>query len=223
MRTFLNKKSRNRVFLHILFWAISFYILLNHFTISSRILLVDYVFTALFHISIVLVVYLNLYVIIPGFLKKQGYWKYIVLLILLYFLFYGLHIFTFDYLSGILFPGYYLIVFYDHIELLKYFAIYIGLTTVFLLLQSWFELAESRKALIEQEKEMVQHELKALKAQVNPHFLFNSLNSIYSLALKNSDQTPEVILKLSFVLRYMIYESMEEKVPLQKELEFLNH
>jgi LytS/YehU family sensor histidine kinase len=130
-------------------------------------------------------------------------------------------VFTFDVLSEILFPGYYLITFYGYIELVKYFVIYIGLTTLFMLSKYWFQLLESRKKLAETEKEKIQNELIALKAQVNPHFLFNSLNTIYSLALKQSKETPYVILKLSNVLRYMIYESNEKLVDLEKEMEFI--
>jgi len=223
MFNMLKKIVQNRLFLHSLFWIISFYILLQHFSISSEISLVDYIFTALFHASIITTVYINLYILIPRFLDKQHYLIYILSLVVLFVLYYGLHIFTFDVLSEILFPGYYLITFYDYFELLKYFIIYIGLTTLFMLSKYWFELLESKKILAESEKEKFQNELKALKAQVNPHFLFNSLNTIYSLALNNAKDTPSVILKLSNVLRYMIYESNERLVNLEKELDFISN
>jgi LytS/YehU family sensor histidine kinase len=102
-------------------------------------------------------------------------------------------------------------------------VVYLGLTTLFILSKSWIDLADSKKELAEKEKELIQNELKALKAQVNPHFLFNSLNSIYSLSLHKSNHTPEVILKLSNVLRYMIYESNEQDVELQKEIDFIKN
>lgn len=214
---------RNRYILHTLFWALSFYILLQHFSISNKITTVDQLFTALFHISIVCAVYINLNFLIPRFLNKQNYLKYILSLVILFGLFYGIHIFTFDVLSELIFPNYYLIVFYDYIELLKYFLVYLGLTSIFVLSKSWIDLAESKKELSEKEKELIHNELKALKAQVNPHFLFNSLNSIYSLTLQKSDQAPEVILKLSNVMRYMIYEATEQKVPLEKEIDFIKN
>jgi sensor histidine kinase YesM len=217
----MGKMYRNRLILHSLFWIISFYILLHHFSISSEITPVDYIFTALFHLSIVVSVYINLYFLIPNFLNRQRYPIYVFSLIVLFLVFYGLHALTFEILSDIFFPGYYLITFYDYIELLKYFVIYTGLTTLFILSKYWFELLDSKKKLAEAEKEKIQHELKSLKAQVNPHFLFNSLNTIYSLALKKSDKSAEVILKLADVLRYMIYESNAEKVELQKELDFI--
>lgn len=62
-----------------------------------------------------------------------------------------------------------------------------------------------------------------LKAQLNPHFLFNTLNNLYGLALKKDDSTPEVILNLSEIMSYTLYESNSEKVPLQKELAFLKN
>lgn len=217
------KIVQNRVFLHTLFWAISFYILLQHFSISQKVTIIDYLFTALFHISILCAVYINLYFLIPKFLNEQNYLKYIFSLIALFGLFYGIHVFTFDVLSELIFPNYYIIVFYDYIELLKYFAVYLGLTSLFVLSKSWIDLADSKKKLAEKEKELIHNELKALKAQVNPHFLFNSLNSIYALAIQKSDHAPEVILKLSNVLRYMIYESNEQGVKLNKEIDFIKN
>jgi sensor histidine kinase YesM len=65
--------------------------------------------------------------------------------------------------------------------------------------------------------------LRYLRAQLNPHFLFNTLNSIYSLSLQKSDKTPEVVIKLADIMRYLIYECNEEKIPLDKEIEFIRN
>lgn len=65
-------------------------------------------------------------------------------------------------------------------------------------------------------------ELNFLKAQINPHFLFNSLNNIYALALQKSDRSPEMILKLSDLMRYMLYEYNVPLINLDRELKFLN-
>jgi LytS/YehU family sensor histidine kinase len=62
-----------------------------------------------------------------------------------------------------------------------------------------------------------------LKSQINPHFLFNSLNNIYSLAYQKSEKTPEAILKLSEIMRYMLYESNEDKVELSNEIRYLEN
>lgn len=64
-------------------------------------------------------------------------------------------------------------------------------------------------------------ELNYLKAQMNPHFLFNSLNNIYSLSLQRSDKTPGLVLQLSDLMRYMLYECNAPSVPLDRELQFL--
>jgi len=66
-------------------------------------------------------------------------------------------------------------------------------------------------------------ELKFLRSQINPHFLFNNLNNLYSYAIDSSPKTPEIILKLSAVLRYMLYECKEQFVSLSKEVEQLQN
>ncbi|MDC6366947.1 MULTISPECIES: sensor histidine kinase [Flavobacteriaceae] len=75
-------------------------------------------------------------------------------------------------------------------------------------------------------KEMQHEKLKAevsyLKAQINPHFLFNTLNSIYALTLKKSDDAPRALLKLSEMMRYVVTESNVEAVPLQQEIQYIS-
>lgn len=81
--------------------------------------------------------------------------------------------------------------------------------------------------LLKQKDELVNRqvaaELNLLKAQVQPHFLFNTLNNIYSLAQSGSKQTPDMIAKLSELMRYFIDDSPKDKVPLTTELEFINN
>lgn len=66
-------------------------------------------------------------------------------------------------------------------------------------------------------------ELTLLKAQISPHFFFNTLNNLYSLALKKSDETPEVILKLSEIMRYTIYRAREPFVTVEEEINYLKN
>lgn len=66
-------------------------------------------------------------------------------------------------------------------------------------------------------------ELQFLKSQINPHFLFNNLNNLYSYSIEQSPKTPEIILELSGLLRYMLYECKEDFVPLTKEVEQLEN
>lgn len=84
--------------------------------------------------------------------------------------------------------------------------------------QEWFKSEQQREVL---KVENLNAELKFLKSQINPHFLFNCLNTIYSLAHKHSAQTEHAIVKLSTIMRYMIYDSNEDKVPLTQELQYL--
>ena len=69
--------------------------------------------------------------------------------------------------------------------------------------------------------EKLNSELSFIKAKINPHFLFNTLNSVYSLAIKKSDETEEAILKISNIMRYMVSESEKDFVPLSKELAYI--
>ncbi|MFD2514838.1 sensor histidine kinase [Pontibacter locisalis] len=71
------------------------------------------------------------------------------------------------------------------------------------------------------EREKVEAELKFLKAQLHPHFLFNTLNNLYALTLKKSDKASEVVLKLSSLLDYILYEGNAHTVPLKKELDLV--
>jgi LytS/YehU family sensor histidine kinase len=71
------------------------------------------------------------------------------------------------------------------------------------------------------EKEQVNTELKYLKSQLNPHFLFNTLNNIYSLARKESTYTPEAILKLSKLMRFMLYEASKSDILLTEEIRMI--
>ena len=84
----------------------------------------------------------------------------------------------------------------------------------------WFEAERRRREL---ENGHLAAELALLKSQVSPHFLFNTLNNVYSLAHLKSDDAPAAILKLSQLLRYMLYEADAPRVPLAREIEYLDN
>lgn len=84
----------------------------------------------------------------------------------------------------------------------------------------WFEAERRRREL---ENGQLAAELALLKSQVSPHFLFNTLNNVYSLAHLKSDDAPEAILKLSLLLRYMLYEADTPRVPLAREIEYIEN
>jgi hypothetical protein len=86
---------------------------------------------------------------------------------------------------------------------------------------SWSLLEQQKSAAIASQ-EHSETELRFLRTQMSPHLLFNSLNNVYSYALEQSDRAPEMILKLSAVLRYMLYEAGDDVVPLSLELDYIN-
>jgi len=220
-----NQRSHSRQFVewvfHLAFWTICYLILVRHFAISSKLQGIDYLFAALFQVAVMMPVYLNLLLLLPGFFKKKKYVFYLLGLVLNAGFFLGLHWFIFEKITAWFFPDYYIIGYYDQSLLLLYYLIFVGITTLIQLSRSWFEVVEQERHIQRLEIENTQTELKALKAQINPHFLFNSLNSIYALSLRKADELPEVTLKLADVLRYMIYDAQETFVPLQKEVDFL--
>jgi sensor histidine kinase YesM len=82
---------------------------------------------------------------------------------------------------------------------------------------------DEKELLSALEKDNANFRIRYLRSQLNPHFLFNTLNSIYSLSMQKSDKAPEVIVKLADLMRYLLYECNEEKVPLYKEIEFIQN
>lgn len=84
----------------------------------------------------------------------------------------------------------------------------------------WFK-SERKSMKLEVEKLNLERDF--LKSQLNPHFLFNTLNNLYGLSLRNDPETPEVIMQLSAMMRYTLYGSNAELVPLARELEFLKN
>lgn len=92
-----------------------------------------------------------------------------------------------------------------------------GLIAYFLV--SFNRLEKEKKEI---EKEKIQAELSFLRSQINPHFLFNTINDVYSLTYQKDDKAPDALLKLSSMLRYMLDEGIKEKVLLEKELSYLN-
>lgn len=87
-------------------------------------------------------------------------------------------------------------------------------------IQEWLGI-ERKKQEIENEK--LATELSFLKTQINPHFLFNTLNNIYSLALVRSEATADAVLKLSSIMRYVLSETKHDTVPLDKDIQFIKH
>ena len=95
-----------------------------------------------------------------------------------------------------------------------------GISTIVKISSDWLRQTQTQRDL---ETRTMQTELNFLKSQINPHFLFNTLNSLYALTLKKSDSAPEVVIKLSEMMRYMLYECNEPLVPLSKEVNYIRN
>ena len=102
------------------------------------------------------------------------------------------------------------------------FAIIIAFTvsTTLTISKKWHQNELQKRELV---KDHFETELMFLKSQVNPHFLFNTLNSIYSMAVKKSDKTADTIVKLSSLIRYMLYDSDKDFVELEEELIYIRN
>lgn len=218
---FLKNIARNSVLQHTLFWVLSFYVLVRLFAYSDEITTVDLIYTFLFHFSVWVAVYVNLLWLIPSYLRTGKYGVYFLLLIVFAIIAVGVNLLTFNYLSDLLFPGYYFIAYYGFWNILQFILVYMVVTTLIKLSKGWFQYLETQGKLSRLEQEKSTAELSALKSQVNPHFLFNSLNNLYSLALDKDARTPDIILRLSQTMRYLLYESNADFVPLEKEIEHL--
>lgn len=96
----------------------------------------------------------------------------------------------------------------------------VALYAMFYFIKAWYEQQRRAEAF---QKDKIQAELELLKSQVHPHFIFNTLNNIYSLALKKSPQTPDLIYRLSGFLDYNLYDSKLKAIPVSKEMEYINN
>ena len=222
MLMMLQKMIKNRILQHIAFWSISFYILLRHFQASSHLSVTDFMYTGTICIFLIFCVYTNLNWLVPAYFQKEKYVTYFFLVAAIILGTSYLQILLFDPITEFLFLGYYLISYFEFWPTSQFYLIFVGITSLLHFSKIWFLYKESQAELERTSKEKKIAELEALKNQLDPHYLFNSLNSIYSLVLNKSDQAPTAVLKLSDTMRYVLYESNGEKVLLNKELEFIS-
>jgi two-component system LytT family sensor kinase len=217
-------KKSWQIFWHVFFWigliSIFIYLGTEDMKLSIKSLLVVFLLFPAINISLF---YLNFLVYIPLFFNKKRYTFYIITLAITIVAF-GLIKYGF----GTIFPKEVLEREYGHIiGFWPYFWSTVFVSLLFIMLSialkfsiDWFLNERIQRDL---ENQRLSAELSFLKSQINPHFLFNSLNSIYSLAYQRSETTPEAILKLSEIMRYMLYECNDNKVALTKELQYLQN
>ena len=218
--------QRYRIFiLHIAFWCVYssfFFYQQNEPRHGEQPVFNEVIIVTLTHVlSMMVISYVNYFYVLPPFLKNKNGQAYILRFLSTFsvFTFIYVHLrrwvedsfakerdffYSNEFTIRVVFSAFFIVMF---VCLLKF-------------IEDWFEL-EARKKELENEK--LSTELQFLKAQINPHFLFNTLNNLYYLAFVQSPNTPEVIAKLSQMMRYMIYESNHSKVPLTKEIEYMQN
>lgn len=210
---------------HILFWTI--YLLLNG--IAWTTVDVSYLQSSqqglLFLPVKMIVAYLNFYWLMPAYLFKKRYAKY-ALLIVTFMVLGGIiqHILFNLYSTGTYNiqsigsrPNQMLLILFRYVVPINSILFF---TSMIKMLQQWY-LQQAKSETLAKEK--IGAELDFLKAQVHPHFLFNTLNNLYSLTLKQSDLAPKVVLKLSELLNYMLYEASEKEVLLSREIDHFSN
>ncbi|MEO5891185.1 MAG: histidine kinase [Ferruginibacter sp.] len=173
-------------------------------------------------------VYFNLYYLIPKFLEKGRYIQYVcfvILTIIVTAVVIASGYYASAWLSGRSFlemygkdPADYLYFF--KINTLPSTAASMTLAMSVKLTKNWLK-TKQREQLLEKEK--LETELKFLKSQFNPHFLFNTINSIFVLIHKNPDMASDSLAKFSDLLRYQLYECNEQQIPLGQELTYLEN
>jgi sensor histidine kinase YesM len=108
-------------------------------------------------------------------------------------------------------------------SLLRLVSRFYFLGFIFAMIDAYFENQDKQRRLQQLEQQQVGMELRLLKAQVNPHFLFNTLNNLYALTLSNSPQAPAVVLQLAELMRYLFTTAPLEVVNLSQEVQHLRH
>ncbi len=166
-----------------------------------------------------IIVYFNLYYLIPNYLRERSGINYAIALVLTAIVLTPIKTLVF-YLMFSDQPGAQSVFITKQGTIFFQLLFYGTVSTIFQIIMDWQKGSVEK---IELQHKNTESELNFLKSQINPHFLFNTLNNLYALTLKKSDQAPEVVLKLSEMMRYMLYECNEERVPLRKEVNYLEN
>ncbi len=211
---------------HIAWWTLT---IRNFSAVANNLLSSAYSIKFLFYVVFqAIAVYFNLFYLIPNYLQKGKYGLYILFLLLVVFStswFIVAGYYTSAYLSDFTFKELYQrepsdFMFFFLINALPSTMASTTLAMSIKLTKNWIQSERKQHVL---EKEKLETELKYLKSQFNPHFLFNTINSIFVLIHKNPDLASESLASFSDLLRYQLYECNENEIALEKELFFLNN
>jgi two-component system LytT family sensor kinase len=220
----LPKLFKNKWIYHSAFWLLYYFFLCAAFYTAYDIHdLTFYIQLSAFMPISAALVYINIYILIPALLNRKKYLFYalslaLTLIVMAFadqllkklYAYFGSALYS--YTAGLGFKK----LFSEAVGLF-YLT---GFTTGVKLSKDWIQ---NQQLMKEKEKQYLETELNFLKTQIHPHFFFNTLNNLYSLTLKKSEQAPEVVLKLSSLMSYMLYESNASKVSLNKEITYLQN
>lgn len=164
--------------------------------------------------------YLNVYIFMPKFVFRRKYITYIGLLVLSLFVMLLVKFnLTYYLVSENVWPEGTEVIskltFNYSIDMMIGELYVITFVTAIKITMDWLK---EHKRVTDLEKAKLETELLFLRTQISPHFFFNTLNNIYSLSLENSPKTPKIILKLSELMRYFLYETKKSKQSLEKEI-----
>ncbi|TCP27939.1 histidine kinase [Tenacibaculum skagerrakense] len=204
------KNNHNILAFNAILWLFYFTVLLVVFS-DFPIEKIDIIYTVSYLLTLVPAVSIAIYYLLPTFLKKGKYVVFSIFLLGNILFFSSVNILTHNHVLDFLFPEYYFISYFNAFKTVLLFFGVISFAVLVKLFEDWLYLNQ-------REKVMLQLELTALKNQINPHFLFNALNVVYSLSINKKEETTNAILNLSDILRYVIYEATDKKITIQKEI-----
>ncbi|WP_299674548.1 sensor histidine kinase [uncultured Dokdonia sp.] len=122
-----------------------------------------------------------------------------------------------------LFPDFFFVSYVSNKNVYTIFSIFLIATTLLKLAEDWFYFNTNENRVLKLKNQHIQTQLLSLRSQINPHFLFNSINVIYAMALEKDTNITKAIVELSDVLRYVIYDSNTERVTLKEETKLLQN
>lgn len=226
--TFLKNIDLKRVFIHCIYW-VSFFLLYIS-SKSDNTTYYDFAFVYTWKIlAQATAAYVLIYWIIPNLLNKKKHILFILFSISwLYLVFAFLMVFKYYYLEP-KFPGFFDDWFGHKMsvpERLTSFKLIFrefSFITYPIIIMGFISFNRKQQRLLKLEEEKKSMELKVLKNQLNPHFLFNTLNNLYALTLKKDDKAPEIIAKLSEILDFVLYRCNDDFVCIKKEINLLEN
>ena len=174
----------------------------------------NFLYVLIFHLTIIAAVYINLRILITKYLSQGKFMIYLTSVLSLAIISGLMNYTLFNLLIDKILPQLFYISWFKIGELILITTGYLTITTIAFLLWQYSRMLIANR-------EQARNELAALKGQINPHFLFNNLNTIYSMAEKGDQRTKEVILQLSDFLRYVLYDTSSDKIDLEKEVEII--